>query len=138
MARTASLSEVEEEEDEEEDRRLRPPVVVVVAAVEEHLRTNLTEEVAVVVAVARRKRCFNGCDVVRLHTLSASIALPFFVFFSFFTKLKKGFMCVFVGLSTSATYEFGPQNGLGLFFLFFFFFFFFFFEGKKIHFFKTK
>ena len=39
-------------------------------------------------------------------------------------------MCVFVGLSTSATYEFGPQNGLGHFFLFFFFFFFFF-EGKK-------
>ena len=124
MARTASRSEVEEED--EEDRRLRPPVVVVVAAVEEHLRANLTEEVAVVVAVARRKRCFNGCDVVRLHTLSASIALPFFVFFSF-TKLKKGFMCVFVGLSTSATYEFGPQNGLGLFFLFFFSSFFFFF-----------
>lgn len=79
MARTASLSEVE---DEEEDRRLRPPVVVVVAAVEEHLRTNLTEEVAVVVAVARRKRCFNGCDVVRLHTLSASILLCLSLFSS--------------------------------------------------------
>jgi hypothetical protein len=90
MARTASRSEVEEEdEEEEEDRRLRPPVVVVVVEEEEHLRTSLTEEEAVmVVVVAKRKRCLNGCDVVRLHILNASIA------FSSSSSSSKG-LCVY-------------------------------------------
>ncbi len=97
MARTASRSEVEEED--EEDRRLRPPVVVVVEVVEEeeeHLRTSLTEEEAVmvvVVVVAKRKRCLNGCDVVRLHTLNASIA--------FSSSASKG-LCVYGFIHYSA------------------------------------
>jgi hypothetical protein len=102
MARTASRSEVEEED--EEDRRLRPPVVVVVVVEEEeHLRTSLTEEEAVmVVVVAKRKRCLNGCDVVRLHILNASIA------FSSSSSSSKG-LCVYMGLSTT-TLRFGPHT----------------------------
>ena len=104
MARTASRSEVEEED--EEDRRLRPPVVVVVVEEEvEHLRTSLTEEeavmVVVVVVVAKRKRCLNGCDVVRLHILNASLAFSS-------SSSSKG-LCVYMGLSTT-TLRFGPHT----------------------------